>query len=138
MYISGVGNLLDSWKGLSMMRRLAILQFFILILFTVSLAAAQQYAAPSLALAASASTQYDDNRVVNAVQDQKISQLERAVLETNTRMNEMAVTMKDLAGAVTMYNGIGIGFLGLLTILQGFRVLIQHKERGVERRRSIS
>lgn len=67
--------------------------------------------------------------VNNAIQDQRLSVLERQEASTSNRVDLLAASVDSLAGAINKFTGIGIGIGGTIMVLQALQLIVQVKRK---------
>ncbi len=68
-----------------------------------------------------------DDQVVNAIQNQRLGEIEKRNDEITSRVNTISESVQNLAGSMNRFTGIGIGLGSALVALQGLQIVLQVK-----------
>lgn len=93
----------------------SIVYFSVLAIFTTAIYA-QQSSRPYPA------------EVVNAVQDQRLQDIEKRADQLEAKLDAVTESNVNLANSVNRFTGIGMGMIATLTILQALQVILQVKK----------
>ncbi len=71
---------------------------------------------------------------MNAIQNQRLDEMEERSKEATSRVNNMSNDLANLTGSMNRFTGIGIGLGAALVALQGLQIILQVKRSGNTRK----